>query len=168
MSRFSTFRGPNASVEIQLREVIAIDKADYLRTYLQLKLVIDTSALLAVMLNEPQRPAIVAASQGCNLVASDILPFEVGNALTAMVRRMRLDPDEVLSAWTIFGRFPISLSSIDISSALKIALRHRIYAYDAYVMQCAVEQRAELLTLDQGMRAIAVAEGITLRGVQSP
>jgi predicted nucleic acid-binding protein len=132
-----------------------------------MKLTVDTSALLAVVLIEPERPAIVAASRGCDLVASEILPFEVGNALTAMVRRKRLKPDEVLAAWTVFGQFPISLKSINIRAALKMALRHNIYAYDAYVLQCAVEQSAELLTLDQRLKTIAESEGIKLRGAQS-
>jgi predicted nucleic acid-binding protein len=136
-------------------------------TYVQMKLTVDTSALLAVVLNEPERSSIIAAAHGCNLVASDILPFELGNALTAMVKRKRLEPDEVFAAWAIFSRFPISLSAIDISAALKIALRHNIYAYDAYVLQSAVEQKAELLTLDQRLKAIAEAEGITLRGAPS-
>jgi predicted nucleic acid-binding protein len=129
-----------------------------------MKLAVDTSALLAVVLNEPQRQSMIAASHGCDLVASDILPFEVGNALVAMVRRKRLKPDEVLVAWSIFSKFPISLTSIDIRAALKMALRHGVYAYDAYVMQCAVEQRVELLTLDQRLKTIAAAEGIKLRG----
>jgi predicted nucleic acid-binding protein len=129
-----------------------------------MNLVVDTSALLAVVLNEPERQSIVAASRSCDLVASEILPFEVGNALTAMVKRRRLEPDEVHAAWAVFNRFPISLTSISISSALKMALRHNIYAYDAYVMQCAVEQRAELLTLDNHLKTIAEVEGIKLRG----
>jgi predicted nucleic acid-binding protein len=133
-----------------------------------MKLAVDTRALLAVVLNEPERLSIIAASQDCDLVASDIMPFEVGNALVAMVRRKRLNPDEVLAAWSIFGRFPISLSSIDMSAALKMALRRGICAYDAYVLQCAAEQRAELLTLDQRMQTIATAEGIALRGAPGP
>ncbi len=132
-----------------------------------MKLAVDTSALLAVVLNEPQRPFVVAAAQGCDLAAPEILPFEVGNALTAMVKRKRLDLDEALAAWGVFGQFPISLSAIDIRTALKMALRHGIYAYDAYVLQCAVEQRAELLTLDERLKSIAEAEGVKLRGAPS-
>jgi predicted nucleic acid-binding protein len=129
-----------------------------------MKLAVDTSALLAVVFNEPQRQSMIAAAYGCDLLASDILPFEVGNALVAMARRKRLKPEEVLAAWSVFNRFPISLASIDIHAALKMALRHGIYAYDACVMQCAIEQSAELLTLDQRLKAIAGAEGIKLRG----
>jgi predicted nucleic acid-binding protein len=138
------------------------------RTYVQMKLIVDTSALLAVALNKPQRPSMITASRGCDLVASEVLPFEVGNALVAMVRRRRLKSDEVLAAWDIFGKFPISFSAIDIRAALKMALRHGIYAYDAYVIQCAVEQRAELLTLDERLKTIAEAEGVTLRGAPIP
>jgi predicted nucleic acid-binding protein len=132
-----------------------------------MKLAVDTSALLAVVLNEPERAFVIEGSHGCNLVASDILPYEVGNALTAMVKRKRLESDEVIAAWAIFCRIPVSLISIDMSAALKLALRHNIYAYDAYIVQCAVEQRADLLTLDQRLKTVAEAEGVTLRGAPS-
>lgn len=133
-----------------------------------MKLIVDTSALLAVTLNEPQRSSMIAASRGCDLAASKILPFEVGNALVAMVRRKRLTTEEVLAAWTIFGKFPISFIDIDIHAAVKMALRHGIYAYDGYVIQCAVEQRAELLTLDERLKTIAQSEGVPLRGEPTP
>jgi predicted nucleic acid-binding protein len=130
--------------------------------------VVDTSALLAVVLNEPQRPSMIAATRGCDLFAPAMLPFEVGNALTALLKRKRITPTEVLSAWNIFCQFPIDLKPIDISAALKLAMRHGIYAYDAYVTECAIAQRAELLTLDKRMQQIALAEGIVLRGAASP
>jgi predicted nucleic acid-binding protein len=56
---------------------------------------------------------------------------------------------------------------IEIRAALKMALRHGIYAYDAYVLQCAIERRAELLSLDERLNAVAEAEGVTLREVPS-
>jgi len=36
-----------------------------------------------------------------------------------------------------------------------LAARLNIYAYDAYVIACAVNQRAPILTLDGGLRARA-------------
>ncbi|MGH9512461.1 MAG: hypothetical protein ACRD2U_10040 [Terriglobales bacterium] len=39
--------------------------------------------------------------------------------------------------------------------AVELAARLKIYAYDAYVVACAVNQRAPLLTLDNGLRTRA-------------
>jgi predicted nucleic acid-binding protein len=132
-----------------------------------MNLVVDTSALLTVVLNEPERAYMITASQNCELVAPPILPFEIGNALVAMARRKRLNSQEAFAAWAIFDKFPISLSVIEIRAALKMALRHGIYAYGAYVLQCAIERRAELLSLDESLNAVAETEGATLREVPS-
>ena len=36
-----------------------------------------------------------------------------------------------------------------------LAVRSRIYAYDAYFLECALSLRLPLLTLDRGMKQIA-------------
>jgi predicted nucleic acid-binding protein len=53
-------------------------------------IVIDTSAILAVLLAEPERQAVVEASMGSVLCAPASLRWEVGNAATAGVKRRRL------------------------------------------------------------------------------
>lgn len=133
-----------------------------------MKVVIDTSAVLAVVLSEPERGAMIAATRGCDLYAPAVLPYEIGNALTALCKRKLLNAQQMLDAWAAFAQVPIDLANIDMPAALAMAGRHGIYAYDAYVMQSALEQRAELLTLDKRMRTIAPSEGITLRGVSVP
>jgi predicted nucleic acid-binding protein len=45
--------------------------------------------------------------------------------------------------------------SIDIFQALKLAIDFNIYAYDAYFLQCAINQSCPLLTLDKGMKKVA-------------
>ncbi len=132
-----------------------------------MKVVVDTSAILAVAMNEPQRPAIIRATKGCQLSAPEVLPFEVGNALASLFKRKLLDESEVAAVWRVYAKFPIDLVPIDMTTALRIAGRHKIYAYDAYVLSCAIERRAELLTLDARMQVIAEAEGLHLRGLES-
>jgi predicted nucleic acid-binding protein len=43
----------------------------------------------------------------------------------------------------------------DFVKALKISKQTDIYAYDAYVLECAIKQRAPLLTLDKKLKAVA-------------
>ena len=133
-----------------------------------MKLVVDTSALLAVVLNEPQRSAIIAAATGCDIIAPAVLPYEVGNALTSLRKRKVLKDSEVFEAWTSYSLLPIDLRAIDIPAALALAAKHNVYAYDAYVVQAALQHRCALLTLDKRMTAVAQTEGIQLRGVTQP
>ena len=131
-----------------------------------MRIVIDTSAILAVAMSEPQRPAIIRATKGCELAAPQVLPFEVGNALTALFQRRVLDEKDIAAVWNVYTKFPIDLVPIDIAAALRLATKHAIYAFDAYVLSCAFERRAELLTLDARMMVTARAEGLQLRELE--
>src|SRR5690606_17464999 len=54
-------------------------------TIVTMEIVADTSAFLAVVLNEPERQRIVKLTAEASLLAPEFLPYEIGNALTAMV-----------------------------------------------------------------------------------
>jgi predicted nucleic acid-binding protein len=127
-----------------------------------MKIIADTNTFIAVALNEPEKDLIVRLTVGCDLVAPDVLPFEIGNALTAMMKKNVLQADEVASSWDIVQHIPVDLRRIDIKSALKIATNYNIYAYDAYFLECAYSLRSPLLTLDRGMQRIAGEMGIRI------
>jgi predicted nucleic acid-binding protein len=127
-----------------------------------MKIVADTNIFLAVTFNEPEKEQIIQLSAGHELIAPDVLPFEIGNALTAMLKRKILAKEEVLAAWEIIRKIPIEYRHTDIQSALKIAILHNIYAYDAYFLHCAEQLRSPILTLDRQMQKVAGEMGISL------
>ena len=131
-----------------------------------MKIVADTNIFLATALNEPEKMAIIAITCGHELIAPEILPFEIGNALSAMVKRERLNRKEGLSAYDETQKIPVELRSIDIRKALTIAGQHKIYAYDAYFLECARAAHSPLFTLDAALKKIAVKLGITLLEVE--
>ena len=83
------------------------------------------------------------------------MSYEIGNALTTMVKRKQLTRDEALSAFKTASSIPVRLVSVDIQKALKRALYYNIYAYDAYLLQCATYLSIPLLTLDKRMKKVA-------------
>ena len=125
-----------------------------------MKIIADTNIFFAVALNEPEKEMIISLTEGHDLVAPEVLPFEIGNALTAMVKRKTLLADEAVLAWDAIQDIPVDLRRINIVAALKIAIQHNIYAYDAYFLECALNQRSPLLTLDRQMRDLARKIGI--------
>jgi predicted nucleic acid-binding protein len=131
-----------------------------------MKIVADTNVFLAVALDEPERAAIIEATADCDLLAPDVLPFEVGNALTAMMKKRALKPEEVIPAWELVRRIPVELHRVDVRSALSIAVERNLYACDAYFLQCAVALRIPLLTLDGRLRDAAQDMGIRLLEVK--
>jgi len=130
-----------------------------------MKIIADTNTFLAVTLNEPERDKIIKLTLGHDLIAPNILPFEIGNALSAMLKRNRLEPDDLLSVWDATQQIPVDLRSINIRDALKIAAKFNIYAYDAYFLVCAISLRCPLITLDRRMIEVAQSLGIQIMEV---
>jgi predicted nucleic acid-binding protein len=120
-----------------------------------MKIVADTNTFLPVALDEPEKSQIVRATTGHHLVAPEVSPFEVGNALTAMLKKGTISPEEVPAAWCAVQAIPVDLRSLDMPAALALAVRFGVYAYDAYFLECALNLRLPLLTLDRGMKHIA-------------
>ena len=127
-----------------------------------MKIIADTNTFIAVALNEPEKARIIQLTEGHDIIAPAVLPFEIGNALTAMMKKNALKKDEVATAWEAVQHIPVDLRNTDIKSALNIAVRFNIYAYDAYFLDCAVNLRSPLLTLDMGMQTVAREIGITI------
>ena len=125
-------------------------------------IVADTNTFLAVVLNEPERPRIIQLTEGHDLVAPAVLPFEIGNALIAMQRKRILQAAQVVSVWDAVQAIGVELRAVDVRSALGIASTFGIYAYDAYFLECALNSRLPLLTLDRGMKRIASELSIRL------
>jgi predicted nucleic acid-binding protein len=127
-----------------------------------MKIVADTNTFLAVALNEPEKDSIIELTEGSDLIAPEILPYEIGNALSAMAKRKILETKELIAAWDMVQRVPVELHRIDVRSALEIALKFHIYAYDAYFLECAARSRSPLVTLDRPLQKIASRMGITV------
>ena len=127
-----------------------------------MRIIADTNIFLAAVLEEPEKERIVALTSGHELVAPEILFYEVGNALSALVKKALLDADEVNTVWEMVQQIPVQLTAVDIGSALRIATAHGIYAYDAYFLECAIHMRSPLLTLDKKMRLVAGELGIQI------
>ena len=118
-------------------------------------IVVDTSALISVIAGESQRNRIVAITSGNTLIGPGSIPWEVGNAFSAMFKRNRLSLDEAKKGIAIFDSIPIRYIQPDFINAITISKQTKMYAYDAYFLDCAIRHRAPLLTLDRKLRTAA-------------
>lgn len=125
-----------------------------------MEVISDTNVFLAVALNEPEKDRIIELTVDAATMAPEILPYEIGNALSAMVKRRQLSQVEALEAEQLAGRIPVRLVGADVQASLHLALTHNIYAYDAYFLQCAQVYSRPLITLDRRMKQVAVEIGI--------
>ncbi len=117
--------------------------------------VIDTSALIAVIVGEPERNMIVEFTTGNTLIGPGSIPWEIGNAFSAMFKQNRLTLDEAQRGLVIFDSISLRYIKPDFVNALKISKQANMYAYDAYFLDCAIRHKAPLLTLDRKLKRAA-------------
>ncbi|MBC2711651.1 MAG: type II toxin-antitoxin system VapC family toxin [Desulfosarcina sp.] len=117
--------------------------------------VIDTSALIAVIVGEPERNRIVEFTTGNILIGPGSIPWEIGNAFSAMFKQNRVTLDEAQKGLLIFDSIPLRYIQPNFVNALKISKQTNMYAYDAYFLDCAIRHKAPLLTLDRKLKIAA-------------
>lgn len=123
-------------------------------------LVVDTSAIIAVIANEPEKPSLISQTQGYDLVAPSSLYWEIGNAFSAMIKRGRITLEQARAAIEIYKQIPLDMVDVDLEQALEIVDKHKVYAYDGYMIACALNRGCPLLTLDGGLAYAAKAAGL--------
>jgi predicted nucleic acid-binding protein len=120
-----------------------------------MNIIIDTSAIIAIIANEPTKPLLIERTRDTVLVSPSSVVWEIGNAFSAMLKRNRITVDQAVQAVTIFKQIPIRFVDVDLEETLILADELDIYAYDAYLIRCAQKYRSPLLTLDKGLLAAA-------------
>ena len=124
--------------------------------------VIDTSAVIAVITNEPEEAAVSRYIEGANLFAPLSVRWEVGNAFSAMFRRRRISLTQATNAISNFEQLPLRLVNVDLRESIELSYRLNLYAYDAYVIACAAGLGMPLVTLDRRMSAVAPSVGVSM------
>jgi predicted nucleic acid-binding protein len=114
-------------------------------------IVVDTSAIIAVIANEPEKEALVELTTGADLIAPHSVHWEIGNAFSAMLRRERIKVEQAIQAVKLYQQIPIRFVDVELEETLKIANALGIYAYDAYLIRCALKYRAPLISLDRNL-----------------
>lgn len=120
-----------------------------------MEFVIDTSAVLAVIAEQPEKAELVRLTRGASLVAPPSVHWEVGNALSAMFKRKKLEVDQAVKLLESYATIPIRFMDVTLKQAVELSAQLGIYAYDAYIIACALNHRAPIVTLDGGLAARA-------------
>lgn len=76
------------------------------------------------------------------------------------IKRRRITLKQAKAAIEIYENILIELLDVDLQDALKIVDKHKVYAYDAYMIACALSRDCPLLTLDGGLIYAASAAGV--------
>ena len=125
-----------------------------------MKIVVDTSVVIAVIAGEAEKAKLIELTKDATVVAPPSIDWEVGNAFSAMLKRSRINLEQALEAIDVYREIAVETVEINLKDAVRLAGKYNIYAYDAYVLQCAVEYNLPLISLDGDMIEIARQEGI--------
>ena len=114
-------------------------------------IVVDTSTIIATVADEPEKEALAELTKGADLIAPRSVHWEIGSAFSAMLKRKRITVEQALRALKLYRRIPIRFVDVELEETLEIAGRLGIYAYDAYVIRCALKYRSPLISLDRDL-----------------
>lgn len=85
--------------------------------------------------------------------AEDIFPHNAASILASK----RIGLAQALAAIDVFQAIRIRLSEIDLAKGLELAERLGVYAYDAYVIECALRYRCLLISLNGGLMLLCAS-----------
>lgn len=128
-------------------------------------IVVDTCTLIAVITDEPERIRIIEVTKGNSLIGPGSIPWEIGNAFSAMFKRNRLTLEAARKGLEIFQNIPLRYIEPDFANAVSISKQTNMYAYDAYFLDCALRMKAPLLTLDAKLKNTARQLNISIQEV---
>ncbi len=129
-------------------------------------LTIDTSALIAVIGNEASKERIIDITTSYSLYAPLSVHWEIGNAFSAMFKRQKTDIELAKRALKAYHEIPVKFIEVPLEQALELSYSQKIYAYDAYLIQCAQQTSTPLLTLDRSLKVVAKNIGIHILEVE--
>ena len=129
-------------------------------------LTIDTSALIAGVGNEESKDRIIEITANFSLYAPVSVHWEIGNAFSAMFKRQKTNIELAKLALKAYQEIPIKFIEVPLEQTLELSYSQKIYAYDAYLIQCAQQTSTPLLTLDRGLKVVSKNIGIHVLEVE--
>jgi predicted nucleic acid-binding protein len=122
-------------------------------------MVVDASIIMAVIANEPEKHKLIALTAGADLIVPSSVHWEIGNAFSAMLKRGHVTLYQTLQAIDAYYQIPLRVAEVELEESLKIAAELNIYAYDAYLIRCALKYNAALVSLDKSLVRAARSKG---------
>jgi predicted nucleic acid-binding protein len=129
-----------------------------------MEIIVDASAIMAVIVKEPERDLVIQLTKNAVIISPDMVSHEIANGLTKMMKKKIIEKERMINAFQYFKRIPIRTIEIDIEEALEIAWNYKIYAYDACYLEAAVRLNLPLLTFDGNMTRVGKELGISIIG----
>lgn len=83
-----------------------------------------------------------------------------------MLKRSRINLEQAIEAIEVYQEISLEIVETNLKESVRLAGKFNIYAYDAYILQCAIEHNLPLISLDKTLIDIAKREGIQVIEVE--
>jgi predicted nucleic acid-binding protein len=124
-------------------------------------IVIDASCVLEFLLNQESKDYVVQKVGERSLVAPQCMPYEIGNAVSKLMKRKLISIVDGVAVYHEFARIPVRFVEPDIPDSILIAGNTDSYAYDSYYISVAKRLGMPLFTLDDTMKSNAQKQGVS-------
>lgn len=110
--------------------------------------VVDASVVAALIFLEPEAQDLAEELEGSDLVAPDLLPYEIANVASMKVRRRLITRDHAAAAVALLDRLDVRLHPVVAARAFETATQTGLTAYDGAYVWLSRALGARLATLD--------------------
>ncbi len=110
--------------------------------------VVDASALGALVFGEPEGPQMAGRMSGVRIVAPALLWFELASICVKKARAHPEMREKILEAFDMATKLPVEVVAVDHKEAVALAMKTGLTAYDASYLWLSRAMRVPLLTLD--------------------
>ena len=111
--------------------------------------VVDASALGAVIFGEPEGQKMARRMSGARIIAPALLWFELANICVKKAQAHPAIREKILEAFDMAGKLPVEVVALDHKEAVALAMETGLTAYDGSYLWLARATGAPLLTLDR-------------------
>ena len=123
-------------------------------------IVIDVSCILEFLLNQEAKNQIVQKVGSAQLVAPQCLQYEIGNAISKLIKKKLISIVDGVAVYHEFVRIPIRFVEPDIPDSIVIAGNTESYSYASYYISVAKRLNMPLFTFDETMIKNANSQGV--------
>jgi predicted nucleic acid-binding protein len=110
--------------------------------------VVDASALGALIFGEPEAEEMARRLTDVRIIAPALLWFELANICIKKAKAHPEVREKILAAFDMGGHLPIEILEVDHKEAVALAMKTGLTGYDASYLWLAQTAGAQLLTLD--------------------
>lgn len=115
---------------------------------MQARIVVDASALAAVIFHEPKEKDVIGVLKSSQWFAPSLIDYEMASIARSKILKHQKLEKEIRGAFKMFSKIRFQRVRVDYTEVVELAIRKSLTTYDASYLWLAFTLNCKLLTLD--------------------